>query len=75
MTSIQQLRKEYSDNRFPPTISSTEEAHDARGGERAMSTGTRMDLMLLSVWLVAAVLAAVGILLFSLVSLLPVLAR
>ncbi|MDB5756641.1 MAG: hypothetical protein JWR56_3069, partial [Massilia sp.] len=44
-------------------------------GERAMSTGTRMDLMLLSLWLVAAVLAAVGILLFSLVSLLPVLAR
>ncbi|MDB5909074.1 MAG: hypothetical protein JWP34_3188 [Massilia sp.] len=40
-----------------------------------MSTGTRMDLMLLSLWLVAAVLAAVGILLFSLVSLLPVLAR
>ncbi|MDB6101048.1 MAG: hypothetical protein JWO52_1047, partial [Gammaproteobacteria bacterium] len=38
-----------------------------------MSTGTRMDLMLLSLWLVAAVLAAVGILLFSLVSLLPVL--
>lgn len=75
MTSIKRLRKEYSDKRFSPTISMAEEVHDARAKEHAMSIGTRIDLAFLSLWLAAAVFAAVGILLYSLVSLLPAVAR
>jgi hypothetical protein len=36
---------------------------------RALSMGTRLDLIVLSFWLIAAVLAALGILGFLLISL------
>jgi hypothetical protein len=42
---------------------------------RPLSAGTRLDLMVLSVWLIGAGLATIGIFLFVLYSYLPTIAR
>jgi hypothetical protein len=49
------------------------ERYSGRG--RGMSAGTRVDLMLLALWLGAAGLAALGMFVYLLYSYLPVIAR
>jgi hypothetical protein len=47
----------------------------ARRSGRAISPGTRLDLMFLSLWLLASALAAIGIVIFVVYSYLPTIAR
>jgi hypothetical protein len=51
------------------------DAERPSGRGRALSIGTRVDLMFLSLWLIAAAVAAVGIVVFLVYSYLPTIAR
>jgi hypothetical protein len=64
------LRKDASPEVIPIIIPLANEGEWDYRRDRAMSMGTRLDLIVLSLWLIAAVLAAVGILGFLLFSLL-----
>jgi hypothetical protein len=64
------LRKDASPEGFPTIVPLANEDEWDYRRDRAMSMGTRLDLIVLSLWLIAAVLAAVGILGFLLFSLL-----
>jgi hypothetical protein len=71
MRLLQQLPKTHSNDRSPAIVPSADEADFLRERFRAMSLGTRVDLIFLSVWLIASGLAAIGILGFLLYSYLP----
>jgi hypothetical protein len=63
------LRQDASPEGLPTILPPADEAAWDYRDDRALSMGTRLDLIVLSLWLIAAVLAGVGILGFVLISL------
>jgi hypothetical protein len=61
MKLIQRFDTARSTERGPIVLPSLNDADRRSGHARAMSVGTRLDLIVLSLWLIAAGLAAIGI--------------
>jgi hypothetical protein len=74
MKLIQRSDNARSTERGPIVLPSLNDADRPSGRARTMSVGTRVDLIVLSLWLIAAGLAAIGIISFLLYSYLAAIA-